>query len=471
MDDPDLLVDQCIEHYRDRIISSVGEIVRIRSVAGDPGSSEPFGPGPAMALSRALGLAASFDLRTANLENYCGYAEYGEGLEYIAVLGHLDTVPEGDGWHHPPFGGEVFDGKIFGRGALDDKGPIIAALFGLIAIKECGLDIRKKVRIIFGTDEETGSLDMNHYLTREPPPVSGFTPDAEFPVVFAEKGILWVEFLGQYREPPSGRLQVLSIRGGTAVNMVPDSASAVIRTDHPAEIISGCSEFVNDTGYLLSAESEGNLVTVHCRGLAAHGSTPGLGKNAIMRLMSYMGTLPLDPGGIGPIISFFNSRIGSDYTGFSMGLNLSDPVSGDLTLNSGKIEVADGLFGLTVDIRYPVTAVAGEITRLITDALNGTGINARVLKHDLPVNFSPESALIQTLRSVYGDFTGDPSPPVAIGGGTYARRLPNIVAFGPYRPGQVPPIHGADEYIACEDLISDAKIYARAIYRLAQKIK
>jgi succinyl-diaminopimelate desuccinylase len=469
MDDPYLLIDRCIDRYREKIISSVREGVMIRSVAGDPGPSGPFGPGPARALTWVLGLSASFGLRTANLENYTGYAEYGDGPEYIAVLGHLDSVPEGDGWHHDPFGGEVADEKIFGRGVLDDKGPIIAALFGLVAIKECGLEIRKRVRIIFGTDEETGSLDMNYYLAREPPPVAGFTPDAEFPVVFAEKGILWVGFSGHYRESLPGGFHILSIKGGTAVNMVPDSASAVIRTDQPADIIRRCSEFANNTGYLLSAESEGDLVTVRCRGLAAHGSTPGLGRNAIMQLMAYLGTLPPDPGGISPIIDFFNSRIGSEYTGSSMGLGLSDPVSGDLTLNSGKIEVAGGLFSLTVDIRYPVTAIAEEITRHITETLKGTGIDAGVIKHDPPVNFSPESELIQTLRSVYRDFTGDPSPPVAIGGGTYARRLPNIVAFGPYRPGQTPPIHGADEYIGCEELISDAKIYARAIYRLAQQ--
>ncbi|HVP93721.1 MAG TPA: dipeptidase PepV [Methanoregulaceae archaeon] len=468
MDSPEFLIDQCIEDLREKIISSVCEIVRIRSVAGDPTVSAPFGTGPAEVLSKVLELAGSLGFRTVNLENYAGYAEFGNGPEYIGVLGHLDTVPEGNGWNHPPFGGEIVDGKIFGRGALDDKGPILAALFGLTSIKESGLVMGKKVRIIFGTDEETGSHDMNHYITKEPPPVSGFTPDAEFPVVFAEKGILWFEFLGHYPDVAHAGLQVLSIRGGVAANMVPDFASAVILTDHPGKIIDGCRIFAENTGYSISAEGEGNQVIIRCRGLAAHGSTPESGRNAIMRLMSYLGSLPLDPEGIGRIIHFFNSIIGSDYSGSLLGLDIADAISGSLTLNIGKIEVSGGVFRLTADIRYPVTVPAERITSSVTHSLNGTGIDVTLIKHDPPLNFPPESELILTLRSIYKDFCGDSSPPVAIGGGTYARRLPNIVAFGPYRPGQKPPIHGADEYISCDDLISDAKIYARAIYRLAR---
>lgn len=469
MANPELFIDRYIEHNRDRIISTVCEIVRIPSVAGDPGPGEPFGQGPALALSRTLELAGSYGLRTVNLENYAGYAEFGDGSEYIAVLGHLDTVPEGDGWHHPPFGGEISDDKIYGRGSLDDKGPILAALFGLIAIKETGLAVEKRIRVIFGTDEETGSLDMNYYRTREPPPESGFTPDADFPVVFAEKGILWVEFSGHYNEGNQAGLLLLSVRGGTAVNMVPDLATATILTSRPVDIITGCRIFANNTGYSLSAEADGNQVIIQCRGIAAHGSTPGLGRNAIMQLFSYLGTLPFDPGGTGSIISFLNSRLGSDYTGSLMGLNMSDSLSGDLTLNVGKIEISKGCFSCIADIRYPVTTGAETIMGLIADNLKETGIGAGIIKHDPPLNFPEGSDLVMTLRDVYRNFTGDTSPPVAIGGGTYARRLPNIVAFGPYRPGQPPPVHAADEYIPCDDLISDAKIYGRAMYQLARK--
>ncbi|HTY14151.1 MAG TPA: dipeptidase PepV [Methanoregulaceae archaeon] len=469
MDDPELCLDGCVERRRDEIIATVSELVRIPSIAGDPGPSGPFGPGPARALIRVLEIARSYGLETTNLENYSGYAEFGTGSAYIVVLGHLDTVPEGDGWHHLPFGGEVTDGNIFGRGALDDKGPILAALFGLIALRDSGLAIERKVRILFGTDEETGSHDMEYYRSREPDPVAGFTPDAEFPVVFAEKGILWVEFSGHYRKVPPGNVEVLSIRGGTAVNMVPDFASAVVLTDYPLDVTDRCREYADKMGYRLSAQSEGNQVTITSLGSSAHGSTPGLGTNAIMRLLSYLQTLPLDPEGISPLIRFFNTAIGLDFSGSPMGINLTDEVSGDLTLNCGKIEAGGGMFSLTVDIRYPVTLSAEEVTTRIRKSLQETGIEMRLIKHDLPLHFSPESDLITTLLSVYRDITGDPTPPVAIGGGTYARRLPNVVAFGPYRPGQKPPIHGADEFISCDELIADAKIYARAIFRLARK--
>ena len=468
MEDPELSLDSCIERRRDQIIAVVSEIVRIPSIAGDPGISGPFGPGPARALSRVLEIAGSFGLETKNLDDYAGYAEFGAGPEYIAVLGHLDTVPQGDGWHHQPFGGEVVDGKIFGRGALDDKGPILAAFFGMIALQDSGLSIKKKVRIIFGTDEETGSHDMDYYRAHEPVPLAGFTPDAEFPVVFAEKGILWVEFSGSYRQAPPGEMEVLSIRGGSAVNMVPDFASAVVRTDRPGEITGSCLTFAKNTGYQISTKSEGDRVVIESHGVSAHGSTPGLGINAVMRLLAFLQTLPLDPAGIGPLIRVFNERIGSDNSGSLMGIHRSDTVSGDLTLNCGKIGAEGGIFRLTADIRYPVTIPAEEVITRIKNSLIGTGIEMKLVKHDPPLNFPSGSGLITTLLSVYRDVTGDLTPPVAIGGGTYARRLPNIVAFGPYRPGERPPIHGPDEFISVDELITDAKIYARAIYRLAR---
>ena len=192
------IFDQIIEKDKVQLSGSVRSITKIRSVAEEPENGMPCGRGPADALRAALDIATDMEFYTKNLDNYIGFAEYGEGEDYVAVLGHLDTVPEGEHWTFPPFSGKVHEGRIYGRGVLDDKGPIIAALYSLKAIRDSKLKITRRIRVIFGTDEETGDLDIAHYRSKEKPPVCGFTPDAEFPVVFAEKGILQVNLVRKF---------------------------------------------------------------------------------------------------------------------------------------------------------------------------------------------------------------------------------------------------------------------------------
>jgi succinyl-diaminopimelate desuccinylase len=436
-------------------------------VAGDPAPDAPFGPGPAEALRKALEIAAGLGFRTVNLDNYIGYAEYGAGDEYVAVLGHLDTVPEGENWSHAPFGGELTDDRIYGRGALDDKGPALAALFGLKAVAECGLSLSRKVRVIFGTNEETGSLDVRHYLSVENPPVTGFTPDADFPVVFAEKGILWITLVKTLAPSYSGPV-LRRMSGGIAVNMVPDAALAELQTENAEDLVQKCVDFSRSTGYLLHARQEGDGVVIRSEGVSAHASTPEKGKNAIMQLLAFLATL--DPGYSDAFdaIRFFDRCIGRETTGRSFGLGISDMRSGALTLNPGRIEVTDTLFRFTLDIRYPVTFHREAVMDRVKIAIRKSGFSVSIEKYDPPLYHPVDSPLIETLLEVYRSSGGDESPPVAIGGGTYARRLPHIVAFGPYRPGQELSIHSRDEFITRDELIADARIYAHAIYALAK---
>jgi succinyl-diaminopimelate desuccinylase len=461
------VINAAIEKNADLLVSSVQELVRIKSVAGDPLPDAPFGRGPADALQKTLALAEDLGFRTKNLDNYIGYAEYGEGDDYVAVLGHLDTVPEGEHWTYPPFGGEIHDGKIYGRGALDDKGPVIAALFGLKALVESGLALSRRVRILFGTDEETGTRDVDHYLSLEPPPVSGFTPDADFPVVFAEKGIYWIVLEKQIPAGTQG-IRLLSLAGGTAPNVVPESASALINAPDPARIIAECRKFSQSTGYAVSAVEDNGLAKIHSEGLSAHASTPEEGKNAIMQLVAFLDTLELDPPDLADTIRFFNQVIDMETSGRSFGLALSDDPSGPLTLNVGMLALQDNFLSLTIDIRHPVTIPDNVIPDLIHARIQEQGFFMKDLKYDPPLYYPNDSLLIRTLTGVYRDLERDDTPPVGIGGGTYARRLPNIVAFGPYRPRQHPPIHTRDEYISLEELIADARIYAHALYALAR---
>ena len=460
-------INAAVEKDADRLVSVVQELVRIKSIAGDPLPDAPFGPGPADALQKVLALAEDLGFRTKNLDNYIGYAEYGEGEDYVAVLGHLDTVPEGEHWTYPPFGGEIHDGKIYGRGALDDKGPVIAALFGLKAVVESGLPLSRRVRIIFGTDEETGTRDVEHYLSMEPPPVSGFTPDADFPVVFAEKGIYWIA-LESVIPAGTGGISLISLSGGTAPNVVPESATAQIRSPDPGRIVAECQKFSRSTGYTLTAEEHDGLAEISSEGVSAHASTPEEGKNAIMQLIAFLDTLKLDPPELADTVRFFSQAIDMETSGRSFGLELSDDPSGPLTLNVGMLALQDNLLSLTIDVRHPVTVPDNVIPDRIHARIQEHGFFMKDLKYDPPLYYPQDSPLIRTLTEVYRDIEGDDAPPVGIGGGTYARRLPNIVAFGPYRPRQRPPIHTRDEYITLEELIANARIYAHALYALAR---
>ncbi len=396
-----------------------------------------------------------------------GFAEFGKGDDYIAVLGHVDEVPEGENWTHPPFGGEIHDGKIYGWGTLDDKGPALAALFGARAVMESGLPLSRRVRVIFGADEETGDEDIAHYSLTEKPPVSGFTPDAAFPVVYAEKGILWIELQRNY-STSSAETLVKKIEGGSAPNMVPDRATAELLAAHPEMVIANCGEFVRQTGFPLEARPEKGCVIVTARGKSAHASTPEKGQNAIMFLLGFLATQKLSPGAMTDAIRLFSRTIGCETNGRSFGVELADAPSGNLTLNAGWIQATDSFFRLTLDIRYPVTQDKATVVNRIRSTMRASGFSGKILKHQPPLHHPVDSPLVRTLSTVYREQTGVMDSPVAIGGGIYARRLPNTVAFGPFRPGQDPPIHRQDECVAIDELVKLAKIYAHAIYELAK---
>jgi succinyl-diaminopimelate desuccinylase len=462
--------DEIIENDGRQIMESVRNIVKIRSVAGDAEKDSPLGKGPATALQAALDIAGGTGFRTKNLDNYIGYVEFGEGEDYIAVLGHLDTVPEGDHWTFPPFNCEVHKGRIYGRGVLDDKGPILAALYGLKAIRDSQAPLGKRIRIIFGTDEETGDMDVAHYLQQEKPPICGFTPDAEFPVVFAEKGILQVDLTGIFSSDCqySGDDHLISLNGGDAVNMVPDHADAEIITRDPGKIIRKCEEFAQVSGFSISAEQNNDRVIIRSEGISSHASKPHLGKNAIMQLVAFLSVLRFNPPESCNMARFLQKRIGMDTTGVLFGLDLSDEPSGHLTLNAGLLTGSSREFTLSLDIRYPVTKTMDNVMQNIHASVENQGILITIRKHQPPLYYPPVSNIIRTLSAIYCEVTGDSRAPVAIGGGTYARKLPNIVAFGPYFPGKVYNIHAADESIGCDELIMIAKIYARAMYILAK---
>lgn len=460
-----------INDLKTDLIKSTQKLIRIKSVESEPKEGMPFGEGVAQALNCALSIGKKLGFKTKNLDGYVGYVEYGEGEEYIGVLGHLDVVPEGEGWSHPPYAAEIHEGKIYGRGALDDKGPIIAALYGLKAIKDINLPLKKKVRIIFGTNEETGSKEMKYYLEREKPPVAGFTPDAEYPLIFAEKGILNFNIKKELKEQNSSKFKIQYIKGGQRLNMVPDYCEAGIASKEKDYVIKTLEKFKNKSNYDLTAHIKSDKVVIKSVGVSAHGSTPAAGKNAIMQMLKFIEFLCDENGdrNFYEISSFLNEKIGFEVNGQSCGIGFDDEDSGKLTLNVGTIDAEEDNFSMGINIRYPVTYKLEELINPLKDVLEKGNISIQDIDNKNPLYYPKDHPLIKTLLKVYNDQTGEDRQPIAIGGGTYAKKMPNIVAFGPIFPGKPDLDHQVNEYIEIEDLVMNAKIYANAIYELAKK--
>ncbi|CAA7602184.1 Peptidase M20 [Acididesulfobacillus acetoxydans] len=457
-------INRRIDARRDELVQAVQELVRIKSVQDEPQAGMPFGPGVAKSLDKALDIAGQLGFETVNLDGYIGYAEYGTGDDYIAVLGHLDVVPEGDGWLHPPYGAEIHEGKIYGRGTMDDKAPILAALFGLKALKDLNLPLTKKVRVIFGTNEESGCKEMEYYSEREKEPVGGFTPDAEYPIIYAEKGITIFDVVKKLESGGS----ITYIRGGQRANVVPDYCEAGLAVKDVEWLLKAAQQFASETGCDLKAEKQGDTVVIKSRGVAAHGSLPQLGKNAIMQMFQFLGTLPFGSPELTEFISFFNRNVGFETDGHSFGVGLEDRESGKLSFNVGTISMREDEVRMSLNLRYPVTFKYDDMMTPFQARLAGTGIEIENMMHQPPLFFPEDHPLIKSLQKVYTEQTGREAKLLAIGGGTYAKEMPNIVAFGPILPGEPDLDHQANEYIKIEDLIQNAKIYAHAIYELAK---
>lgn len=461
-------LNKLIDSMGDELISSTQKLLKIKSVEDTGREGMPFGEGVAKSLDCALDICKELGFKTVNLDGYVGYAEYGEGEDYVAVLGHLDVVPEGDGWNYPPYGAEIHNGRLYSRGAMDDKGPIMAALYGLKAIKDAKLPLSKRVRIIFGTNEETGSQEMHYYLQREKPPVAGFTPDAEYPIIYAEKGLTVFNAVKDLNRKSNGDIVIKYIKGGQRANMVPDYCEAGVIAKNPSEIIKAAEEYAVRKDFNIKTEMADGIVVIKSFGVSAHGSLPQMGKNAIMQIFAFLGTLNMSDSDIVDFIDFFNKNAGFDVYGEAFGVGLEDKASGKLSFNVGTVSIDENRADLGLNLRYPVTFKLEDMMNPFNERIEGTGIRVENFEHQEPLYFPEDHELIKKLQKVYEEQTGKEATLLAIGGGTYAKEMPNIVAFGPMFPGQPDTLHQANEYIELEELILNAKIYAHAIYELAK---
>ncbi len=415
------------------IIRDISDIVKYDSSLSSPNMDEdaPFGMGARQSLSYYLSKAEEFGFETRDFEGYAGEIAWGTGKDF-AILVHMDEVPAGAGWTHEPFAGEIDEaaGRIWGRGTMDDKGPAVIVLHAMKALKDEGFVPRRRIKLIAGCNEETGWKCIEHYTAYAHMPDEGFSPDADFPVIYAEKGILQIQAFFPV-ENATDRFRAFF--GGSAANMVCPRCEAYAPLDE-------------EKLHALGLEYNAATGTVISNGKAAHGSTPEKGRNAIAPMLKYLG------------LDDIYEALFEKY----LGLKGLEDETGPLTFSPNIIRQDKNVISVICDIRYPATMTDTEIRRI----LDASGVQYDTVHYQAPLYNDRNGTLISTLLSVYSEVTGKEAQPIAIGGGTYARALKNGAGFGPEEPGEDSTMHEPDEYITFEKIAKCFEIYKLAIQRL-----
>ncbi len=461
-------IDAYIDSKKNEMLSDLETLVRIDSRRGEPQQGKPFGEGPAQVLKTAGELLEKYGFQTTNYDNYVVTGDFDSQEKELDILAHLDVVPVTEDWTvTSPFEPKIVDGKIYGRGTADDKGPAIAALYAMRAIRELGIPMKKSVRLILGSDEECGSSDLAYYYSREQEAPYSFTPDADFPLINIEKGRFAGEFSADF-EKEEANAYVVSFRSGDKVNVVPARAEAVFAGLDAELIRSRCRELSEQTGvaFTVSGQQDGT-VRVDAKGTAAHASTPEEGKNALTASLRLAASLPLDNtkgqkalAGLEALFPFEDTR------GEKLGIARENEESGALSLCFSILnytpEHLEGVF----DSRLPVGCSRENTSLPIRDALAPYGITLAKDEVRPPHCVPGDSWFVRTLLGSYERYTGIQGKPLSTGGGTYVHDLERGVAFGCMVPEVDNHMHGYDEFMVIDMLLMSAKIFADAIIKI-----
>ena len=450
-------VSRLIDSYRESFVETLQEWVRIPSVRSEAEEGAPFGREVRNMLDRAMADARKLGFPVRDFDGYACDITLGGAEEKIAVLGHLDVVPVGDGWTKPPFEGLVENGRIYGRGTNDDKGPALASLFAMKAIKEAGIPLKKSIRMILGCDEESDWEDMHYYGEHERIPDVGFSPDASFPLINTEKGMLCLELRAPAEE---GGLKILRLATGDRMNVIPGECHALVEGGR--EIADRVDDYADRTGLPYTAETTAEGVWLTATGIPGHSAYPEGRRNAIGMMLLLLKEL-----GAEGFIATLAEAVGMESDGKSLGCACRDEVSKGLTCNMGILRLENGAWYATLDMRCPVTADQEKLREAAIASLPGIRVDTMTQKppHHVPA----DSELVTSLLAAYAEETGLEGKAMSTGGGTYAKVLKQGVAFGALFPDEEDLAHQADEFEEIDRLILAAKIYANALIRLAGK--
>ncbi len=426
---------QPIVFDKEKMVYNFFELLKIRSVKEAPTENAPFGEGVREALRYTLNLAKTLGFEVKNYDNYIGEVIWGEGEgNPFGILCHLDVVPEGDlsDWDTPPYTPTVKDNKIYARGALDDKCGVMSVLFCMKALLDAGYTPKREIRLILGCDEESGWGCIEHYKKVATLPEEGISPDADFPVIYAEKGIVHLTY--KFTKSPS----LISISGGTRANVVCDKVVAKVEN---------VGLYADYQGVLVDEENQ----VITTSGVSAHGSTPEKGVNAMDLMIKVLEEKGLVESGI-------HDKLFKDTQGLK---NLVDE-TGRLTFSPNLISSDDNFIYVTVDVRYPATLKKDVIMK----NLKKVG-NFEIKNYQAPLYSPKDSGLVKTLCDIYNELTGEKCEPIAIGGGTYARALKYGVAFGPaHNEAEADSIHKPNEFITIDTIKLMNQIYLETLKRI-----
>ena len=445
------MTGEIILEYIDDLKKDINELLSIPSVSCEGKEI------PEKALDFILGRAQDMGFAVKKIGNIAGHIEYGEGDEIAAILAHVDVVPAGEGWSVPPFALTEKDGRMYGRGIVDDKGPAMTALYCLKALKDKGIVPKRKIRLIIGAAEEIGMHDMEEYFKSEKMPDMAFTPDSDYGICIKEKGIMHLEV-----SAPSHDGTVLTeFHAGNAINAVPSKAYALV----------DCTESEDNRLRRFSDAKPGEYdfiftqdgLHIDARGKAAHASTPEAGLNIATNLIKILAA-SFGEFALGSLCSFIDDAIGLELDGSSLGIACADEESGKLTVNVGRVDIDENICRVLLDVRYPVSADSGRILRKIRQRAAIDGLKTKLIGHELPLSMENDAPVIKILSDAYENVMGEKPKLYSTGGGTYARTLNNCgVAFGPVFPGDEAHIHDVDESISADNFIKHAMICMEAV--------
>ncbi len=440
--------------YMDELLKDLNTLIEIESVDGEKsGECE-------RALAFIIKRAQDFGLDYELVTHKSVHVQLGEGGKLCGVLAHVDVVPAGNNWSVIPFMLTERDGRLYGRGVADDKGAALVNLYCLRALKENGVEGKNTLRAIFGSAEETGMSDMEGYFSKMPLPDMAFTPDSDYGICFAEKGILHLRV-----STPTNEAKVLSqLHAGKAINAVPDLAYVMLDSSGYDEQLLMRLADAGDGNFEFNYTIDGLMII--SRGKASHACEPQNGKNAALLLIDLI-THAYDVHEIGALSSFIDYAVNCETNGRSLGLKMSDGISGELTVNLGIVHIEGNTAEAYFDIRYPVTVNGNYVLRQFKSVAEYSGLDVEVLCHNRPLYMEKDSPLIRELSAAYESVTGEKPSLYATGGGTYARKLGGRgVAFGPHFPGDNINMHNADESMDKENFYKHAQICLEAMYRL-----
>lgn len=468
---------------RQNIVGNICDLITFPSISDESGNSHfPFGKACSDSLKYFLNLSNSLGFRTKNVNGYCGFAEFGEGEELIGIVGHLDVVPaKEDDWLYSPFVPTIANNCIYGRGAIDNKGPVVATLYAMKAVmdymKENNICINKRVRLIVGLNEEKDWKCIEYYKKHEEIPNIGFSPDGDFPCIYAEKSVISLllsEKISNFSFTPENKFSItdmpISIENidcmGNAINVVPKFCSIILKikdSKNMPNVISLSKQIIEKYSYeidLYKIDDHHLKLTSH--GTASHSAHPELGVNAISKLLVVLNELFTSYNTSFNLFNDFYKYIGDDYLATKLGLNIKDE-SGHLTLNTSQLFIRDNKVHIGINLRVPVHTKPEVVINKFKENFK---CDVSILRIQPALYVEKENKFVQKLCSIFNETCSSNFEPTTIGGATYARAFPNFVCYGMNFPNDKDMCHQTDEFIEINKLLLSSNIYAKAVYEL-----